>query len=429
MPGLFAFVTVLLLVFAAGYTAMARHVRNAGSFYAFASVGLGKPAGGAAGLIALLGYNCMQVGLYGLFGVASAGLLAEFGVELPWWAYAYAALALVAVLGYRRIDLSAKVLAVLVIAEYLIMIVFDVAVIGQGGADGLNTVPFQGPTVLSGSPSIGLLFCFAAFLGFEASTIYSEEAKDPRRTVPTATFISILVIGLFYTFSSWCTVMAAGAGQLSDTLAAIGDPTTLLFTLAEQYAGPLVTRIMQFLFVSSIFAALVAFHNAVSRYFYVLGREGLLHGHLGRTHGRHQSPHMGSVLQTAMALVIVTIFAVAGSDPVLTLFSWLTNLATLCVIALMVFASFAVVVHFRGKPDRTESPARILVLPIVAGLALLTILVLAIVNFSVLTGASEGLAWALTGLLPLAGILGVVLATRLRRADPQKYARLGSNRL
>ena len=58
---------------------------------------------------------------------------------------------------------------------------------------------------------------------------------------------------------------------------------------------------------------------------------------------------MGSVLQTAMALVIVTIFAVAGfrpgADPVLRL----TNLATLCVIALMVFASFAVVVHFRGK--------------------------------------------------------------------------------
>ena len=62
MPGLFAFVTVLLLVFAAGYTAMARHVRNAGSFYAFASVGLGKPAGGAAGLIALLGYTACRSG-------------------------------------------------------------------------------------------------------------------------------------------------------------------------------------------------------------------------------------------------------------------------------------------------------------------------------------------------------------------------------
>ena len=91
--------------------------------------------------------------------------------------------------------------------------------------------------------------------------------------------------------------------------------------------------------------------------------------------------------------MVVASFAVTGADPVLTLFSWLTNLATLCVIALMSMASFAVIVYFRG--DRTESPG-ILVLPIVAGLALLTILVLAIVNFSVLTGASEGLAWALT---------------------------------
>lgn len=95
----------------------------------------------------------------------------------------------------------------------------------------------------------------------------------------------------------------------------------------------------------------------------------------------------------------------------------------------MAMASLAVVLHFRRKPDRTESPLRILVLPIVAGLALLTILLLAIANFSVLTGASEGLAWALTALLPLAGILGAVVATRLRRTEPERYARLGSNRL
>jgi hypothetical protein len=95
----------------------------------------------------------------------------------------------------------------------------------------------------------------------------------------------------------------------------------------------------------------------------------------------------------------------------------------------MAMASLAVVVHFRRKPDRTESPFRIVVLPIVAGLALLTILVLAIANFSVLTGASEGLAWALTALLPLAGIVGAVAATRLRRTEPGEYASLGSNRL
>lgn len=429
MPGLLGFVTVLLLLFAAGYTAMARHVRNAGSFYAFTAVGLGRPAGGAAGFIALLAYNCMQIGLYGLFGAATTALFADFGVDVPWWVFVYVALALVGVLGYRNVDLSAKVLAVLVALEYVIIIVLDVTILAQGGAEGLNAAPFQTDALLSGSPSIGLLFCFAAFMGFEASTIYSEEAKDPRRTVPTATFVSILVIGVFYTFSSWATVMAAGADKLSDTLAGIGDPTTLLFALSDQYAGPAVTRIMHILFVSSIFAALVAFHNAVSRYFYVLGREGLVHGRLGLTHGSHQSPHMGSALQTVIALVVVSIFAFSGADPVLTLFSWLTNLATLCVIALMALVSLAVVVHFRRMPERAETVVRVLVLPVVAGLALLTILVLAIANFSVLTGADVALAWGLVALLPLAGILGAVLATRLSRSDPEKYAVLGTNRV
>ena len=136
-------------------------------------------------------------------------------------------------LGYRRIDLSAKVLAVLVIAEYLIMIVFDVAVIGQGGADGLDTVPFQGPTVLSGSPSIGLLFCFAAFLGFVGLTIYSEEAKDPRRTVPTAVHLDPGDRAVLHVL-----LVVHGHGRRRRPAqrhpGGNGDPTTLLFTLAEQ---------------------------------------------------------------------------------------------------------------------------------------------------------------------------------------------------
>ena len=51
-----------------------------------------------------------------------------------------------------------------------------------------------------------MLLCFAAFMGFEATTIYSEEAKDPSRTVPRATYLSVLIIGVFYAISTWCMV-------------------------------------------------------------------------------------------------------------------------------------------------------------------------------------------------------------------------------
>src|SRR5262245_62265375 len=68
-------VMLILLLFSVGYTAMARHIANAGSFFAFTTQGLGGIAGGAAAYMAILAYNAMQIGLYGLFGAVTAGTL------------------------------------------------------------------------------------------------------------------------------------------------------------------------------------------------------------------------------------------------------------------------------------------------------------------------------------------------------------------
>jgi hypothetical protein len=51
--------------------------------------------------------------------------------------------------------------------------------------------------LVSGSLPIALLFCFASFVRFEATAIYSEEAKD-KRTVPRAAFLAVIVIGAVY---------------------------------------------------------------------------------------------------------------------------------------------------------------------------------------------------------------------------------------
>src|ERR1700733_127355 len=63
IPAAFIVVAVILAVFAVGYVAMTRHITNSGAFYAFISRGLGKTAGVAAALIAVLAYNFLQVGL------------------------------------------------------------------------------------------------------------------------------------------------------------------------------------------------------------------------------------------------------------------------------------------------------------------------------------------------------------------------------
>jgi amino acid transporter len=417
MPAAYLVTTAILAAFSVGYTAMARHVRSAGGFYAFAAEGLGPVAGGAAAMIALLAYNAMQIGIYGMFGHALAALLEPLtGQAIPWWIGAFAAMALVAVCGYRRIDISARILGVLVAGEYLSVLALDVLILKQGGAEGISTAPLAPPAFLTGSPAIGLLFCFASFIGFEATAIYAEEARRPERTVPLATYLSLLLIGLFYAFTTWCMVLGAGPSRLLPALKAAADPTRLLFDLSDRYAGRALTLLLSTLFVTSVFAGLLAFHNAAARYHYALGRDGLLPRVLARTHPRHQSPHVGSLAQTLAAFCVVAGFAAAGADPVLTLFNWLTNVGTLGVLALMALASFSAPVYFGRRPQLRSSLLASVVAPVVSGLALTAILVLAAANFGLLTGASKTLAVALPASVLVAGAVGALLGATRRVA-------------
>ena len=127
---------------------------------------------------------------------------------------AFLAMAVIAVLGYRQIDLSLKVLGVLVACEFLIVLLFDIMVLVKGGAgasgQALSGSSFTWDAFTTGEPAIGLLFAAASFVGFEATTIYSEEAKEPKRTVPRATYIAVLTIGVFFLITSWLMVNAYG---------------------------------------------------------------------------------------------------------------------------------------------------------------------------------------------------------------------------
>ena len=426
IPGAFLIVTAILLIFAVGYVAMARHVNNAGAFYAFAARGLGGSAGGASALIAILSYNAMQIGVLGLLGAATSGLFASFGLNLPWWVWSYVAIALVAIFGYRSVDLSAKVLMVLVILEYVVVLIFDFAVIGKGGDAGLSMAPFTMTQVMSGVPAIGILFCFAAFIGFEATTIYSEEAKTPETTVPRATYISVLIIGVFYMFTSWLMVNAAGVDKLVPEIGALADPTSFLFVLSDRYVGGWLTQIMTILFVTSLFAGVLAFHNGVARYMYVAGRERLLPASVGVTHPQFQSPHVGSVIQTILAVIVVGLFAVTGQDPVLALFSWLTNVGTLGIVVLMAVTSVSVVAFFRKNPEKEPNMLKALILPSIAAVALTVMIYEIVINFGNLSGASGMLGVLLPGLVAIAAVIGVFCATTLKARSPADFAMLGS---
>lgn len=427
VPATFLLMTVIMLAFAAGYVAMSRHVTNAGAFYAYAARGLGGRMAGAVAIIAVVAYNAMQFGLIGLFGGIASGVFSGFGIDLPWYLWSLIALALVGILGYRQVDLSAKVMIVLVLLEYLIVLLVDFAILAKGGAGTLSFDFFDTTAMFSGSLTAAILFCLGSFIGFEATTIYAEEARDPEKTIPRATYLSVLMIGLFFVFTTWLMIVGVGADKLVPTIGALPDPTSFFFDLAGAYVGGPVPAIAGLLLVSSLFAAISAFHNYIARYSYVAGREGLLPAAFGRTHDAHQSPHIGSLVQSGMALVVLAVFAGLGLDPVLNMFTWISQIGTLGVLGMMTITSLSVIVFFRrkgGQPVLTT-----LVLPALSGLVMAALFIYIFINFGDLTQTADGsLGIILPALIPIAGIIGFLMASRLKASDPAAYARMGQNR-
>ncbi|HEY2950273.1 MAG TPA: amino acid permease, partial [Micromonosporaceae bacterium] len=179
----FIAVAFVLALFSAGYVAMARRITNAGAFYAFISRGLGRPTGVGAALVAVVAYNLLQVGLYGMFGPTLADYAdTKWGISAPWWAWALGAWFIVTLLGLLRVDLNGIVLGFLLTAEIIVVLVLAIAGLGKPA----NGYPVKTllPWDLIGATGVGALLVTAllGFVGFEASAVFSEESKNPRRT-------------------------------------------------------------------------------------------------------------------------------------------------------------------------------------------------------------------------------------------------------
>lgn len=421
VPGAYLVATLTLLCFSAGYAAMARTITGGGGFYAYVARGLGRPPAAAGAVLALIGYNGLVAALAGGIGYF---LTIEGGAPGPWWAYSAAGIAIMAVLGFRAVDLSAKVLAVLLTCEVGMLFAVDLAVLADRGTAAFTAASFEPATVMSGAPGVAFMFAFGSFVGYEAAAIYAEESRAPERSVPRATYAAVLVIGVFYTVTSWLTVGALGADRAREV--AGDEEGELMLNLTADLLGSSAEALFGLLVITSLFASLLASHNAAGRYLFTLGRDGLAFTRLGRVHPRHRSPYAASLAQSGFTLVVVAAFAVAGLDPYLNLVTVMSGLSTLGIVLLQTLTALACVAYFRRRRD--PRTLRTLVLPLAGCAGLIGATVLLLANFETLAHSDAVAINTLPYLALLLAAAAALYAVRLRRTDPDRYARIGASR-
>ncbi len=416
---------IVLLVFAVGLTRMALRIRNSGAFYAYIGRGMGRPIGGGAAFLALTAYSLITVGQIGAVGAFAVGPIKDFtGTDVPWLLCSLVALAVVAALGHRQISLSAKVLGVALVTEAGVLLVLAVPVLVQGGAEGIDLSGFEADSIFAGAGA-GAMFAivFGAFIGFESTAIYSEEAKDPARTLPRAVYLAVGFLAVFYTFMAWVLVVAFGRSNIQE--AATADPVGLVFVAMEQYVGHPAAVVAETLLITSAFASVLAFHNTATRYIFTLGREGLLPRRLAQVHPVHGSPFVASRSLAIFALVVILFLAALDADPYLEVFLLLVAPGVLAVIVLQALCSVAIVCFFnQGENGHGLSTWSTTVAPAISFVALSVATWLIASNFEYFSGRTGFMNWALLSIVPVAFALGLGRTLFMGRHSPDEYRKL-----
>ncbi|MFJ3802672.1 APC family permease [Streptomyces sp. NPDC090088] len=414
VPAAYLAAGLVVLLFSVGFVAMGRHVVDAGAFYTYIGKGLGRHAGSGSAGVALFAYCAVQAAMYGLYGATVSGLVEYYGgVHVAWWVWTLVTMVIVQVLGASGIEMGARILAVFVLAEFSILIAFAfVTLVKGGGPAGLGfTDSFSPSAALKGAPGVALMFAVASMFGFEATAIYGEEAREPRKTVPRATYLSVAVVTGFFAFVSWMLISAHGASRATaDAGRALrsGDATSFVFAPIADVFGGWANDVLPILLATSLFAGILAFHNSANRYLFSLGREGLLPHGLTAINRRH-SPWAAGLAQTAISVLLVMPFAILGKDPVLTLFSWFSGVAVLGIMLLYFLTSVSVVMFFRRSGADTR-PWNTLIAPVLGALGIAGAIWLIVENFTTLIGGDRTTAIWLQATVPAVLILGVVAA-------------------
>jgi amino acid transporter len=415
-PASFFIVAIVLLLFAVGYAQMSKQLVNAGGFYAFVVKGLGRTGGLVAGFIATLGYNFFVVGTIGTSGFFMQLVIADLtGFNLHWYAWGLGSIVISFVMARRGVDFSSRVLGVSLVLETTILVVFDISVLVQTGYD---VSAFSPGSVLSGSLPIGLLLAATGYLGFEATALFSEEARNPLRTIPRATYIAIISIGVVLGVTTWAVVSATGVAAAQQTAVDHLPTGDLIFSVAHRYLGGALTDVMMVLLLVSLFAAMLAFHNSATRYLYALGRAKVLPTILAHTRPGG-APQVAGLVQATFAAVVAGLFALAGLDPITSLVPSMLGFGTLSVIVLQVLAALSIIVYFRRTHD-----ARLwstFVAPGIGFLGLLAISILAIANFDIVAGSDAVVIRLMPLLLILAIIGGIGYGAYLKKSKPAVY--------
>lgn len=292
----------IVLVLGVCLVQLAKHLPCAGGYYTYISRTVGPRTGFLAAWLYFL-YDPMLAGfiLAYIGSVLEQALMVAYGVTFPWWLFLLLAGSFVGFVTYRGIKVSAAWMVVLGAAGVVIAGTLGVWGFFRPGPGGINFSAFNPANASSRSGlCLAVIFSIFAFNGWESVAPLAEESENPRKTLPSAILISILVVAVFLVLGSWGLLVGWGTDKLPAFINSKENPT---FVLARQYWGGAWVIVLLAL-LNSVIAAAIAGNTAATRVWFAMARSGSLPRALAKVHPKYKTPVNGVKVQILLTFAV-----------------------------------------------------------------------------------------------------------------------------
>lgn len=373
VPFTFAVAFVGTLLVAYGFIRLLRKITHAGSVYALAGITLGPRAGFFGGFALLGTYIFFAACILGACAVFFEAMLGEMGVEPAPWLWVIVAIVVGGVALMLNIRESAIVARTALIIGFIgigAMIILAIVIIARLGT---GNIPEGGPTtgvdfsaLTPGNSSMSAIvtasvFGFLSWAGFESGSSLAEETDKPKRIIPRALLLAVIVGGVVYVFVMFAQSIGFGTDQAG--VDAFAGAASTLTTLSSTYIGSWFAVLISVIAFFVAFGAFLSSSTAASRLLFALARDGFGPAKLAHTSPRNGVPTVAVTTAVALTTLMTAVLGFFGATSV-DAYYWYATIGTLCMVIAYGMTSVGVIRYTLRKGSNI--PKWELIIPIVA---------------------------------------------------------------
>jgi amino acid transporter len=325
---------------------------STGGFITFVGKTFGGTSAVTTALLCGAGYIIAIASVLAICGgFLSIVLNFYLGWNVPWVIFSVLMTAGAIVMMVRGVAVSTKLAGFFFGFEMLVLIVLSVAALIKHGGH-LSGAPFNPHNFAGGFSGAAAGFPLAVylFIGWENSAALAEETGNPRRNVPRAVYLSIVLMVFTYLLLSYSTVSGFGYNLHALISAPSGIPSVdLAHTIA-----PTLAVFVYLAGLTSTLGVLISAVNSQCRLIFNAGREGLLPRWIGKVHPTRRTPVNAIFTFITIGSLIILVWALGhligghgGSMVALNFYGDSATMGTILILVVYFLANLALPFYYR----------------------------------------------------------------------------------